>query len=963
MPGGGVGISAAYGALKTDKETGRMQVGALIGNLDPNTFSDNIIAIKMRKTEAYEDKITINVDKKIPAVEDLRTKVEALGNNLKKLTNDLRSNVAFYDSSIPNALNTKISRSKESDGAIVLSIDSIAKASITDYDINVTQKATADRVTCGINFKSLEETVGFSGNLVVNNQIIPITQNVSTLSRIINDINSTTEFSNVKASSLHISNTKGYVLILESTKLAEPINFLGNAGTDALILGVGGLNITPTDPSALDETATDQITTAYTNASKTAAVGFSGNLVINGQAIPITGTDLIDATNPEELKKASTLNTIMDSINYISDKTNVTASISNGPNFALVLTSTETGVPIKFDALTTDASLKGGSDALVPLANTDPNDLIGEDQIAIKDKITSTYTTTDPAAAANFSGNLLINNQLIKVTASSSLNTIIKSINALSKEAKVIAKLSDPDESGNIQLVIEGTQAGIPIDFDGKKTDDSLRGAGKLILSTINKDSNLLIAKLSINGSNIERLDNIISDAIAGVRITIDKVSTKNTVFAIDYDKQQAFSAINEFITNYNLVVDGVNEHKKMNADGKTPDEKAILYGEDILNSIDNLLRYATNFTVAGSDSSLAGSEEAANESKIKNYKGLGDIGIMIDSKTGKLNVNTQTLQEKILNSDFEKIVRLFGNFAQSTNSQFYASSMPEKLTTEMAGKPINLTYSYNGATSTDETFAENFTVPEPTKKLSYSVSGQTVSLTYALNDDGTTYSATITGNQLKDEKGQLISGDKCTSTAVLSNSNKTFTFPDDSIYAGLIINFKDDASALIIGSSITTTLTLPQFTATLSMDGKEDVLISNVRDDFIKAPKGSIYEGLKLGYDVTGNYLRLGFNKTNTTILTLTEGISVGFDKAVSAATTRYNPSNKEVPTSAFDVAVQILLEENKGNENRIKDIVEDAENIRKQSNHGQQKLYAQAHRTEAISQMLAAELASHYG
>ncbi len=115
MPaGGGVGISAAYGALKTDKETGRTQVGALIGNLDPNTIGESVAAVTLQKSDIYKDKITLNVDKKLPAIEELRTKVDALGGSLKKLTNDLRSNVLASDSSIPNALNAKLSRSKES---------------------------------------------------------------------------------------------------------------------------------------------------------------------------------------------------------------------------------------------------------------------------------------------------------------------------------------------------------------------------------------------------------------------------------------------------------------------------------------------------------------------------------------------------------------------------------------------------------------------------------------------------------------------------------------------------------------------------------------------------------------------------------------------------------------------------------------------------------------------------------
>ncbi|MDP5370132.1 MAG: hypothetical protein NWR39_00955, partial [Pseudomonadota bacterium] len=76
-----------------------------------------------------------------------------------------------------------------------------------------------------------------------------------------------------------------------------------------------------------------------------------------------------------------------------------------------------------------------------------------------------------------------------------------------------------------------------------------------------------------------------------------------------------------------------------------------------------------------------------------------------------------------------------------------------------------------------------------------------------------------------------------------------------------------------------------------------------------------------------------------------------------------RHNPHKDEVPTSAFDVSIQTLIEENKSNEIRIKEIIDDAERIRERYERGRQSLYTKAHRTEAISQMLAAELASHYG
>ena len=121
--------------------------------------------------------------------------------------------------------------------------------------------------------------------------------------------------------------------------------------------------------------------------------------------------------------------------------------------------------------------------------------------------------------------------------------------------------------------------------------------------------------------------------------------------------------------------------------------------------------------------------------SESSDYKSLSDIGIMISSnssgeseQSGKLTLNAAILQERILNDDFDKIIKLFGNSAKSSDPQFYAVGMPETFTQDMAGKPIKVTYTHVGATSEDSTFSTNFIVLEPTQKLDSSVAGQTVS-------------------------------------------------------------------------------------------------------------------------------------------------------------------------------------------------------------------------------------------
>ena len=835
-----IGVENTYGQIRTDEKTKQTKIGTLINGVDPNSIANELVAVKNQQSDQYKDKITLNSDKKIPVIETLRQKLETLDGSLKKLTNNLQSNFLGSNSLYPNALGARIERPKQADGAINITMNSMAKVSTSDEIISVSQVASKDRITSGFKFPSNNSPVDYSGNLVINDQTIAISNN-STLNSIINDINSLTNLTHVTASQIKISDTAGYVLILESNNIAEPINFDGMPGTSENILSSEGLNLTQT--STLDPAALDHVVSGYTNTSADAGFGFSGTLSINNQSITIS---------PD-----SSLNSIRDAINCL-------------------------------------------------------------------------------------------------------------------KESNVVASVTSTD-GVNFALTLDGTQAGVPINFMGiPGTSDTLRVDQGLKIPATNTDRDSLIAKLTINGTDIERSNNLISDVIPGVTITVNTVSTKDassnirpTIFSIDYDKDKAFAAIKEFVENYNLVIDALDEQKKMSADKRTPDPSAVLFGETILNSVEFLLRGVTNSANLGPQS---GSGSSIPDPKNKDYTSLLDIGIKLNSfnsdkkeanTNGKLNINDEIFKERMLDGDFDKIIKLFGNYAQFVDSNFHAYKMPDELNKDIAGRPITLSYAYNGVTAADDAFSTNFNVPEPLKPLGAFAAGQPVTLTYTQNGDGT-YSATIAcNNTIKNDKGDIING-----TATAQISNNQFSFPDGSIYAGLVIN--STGTLPTYGSNITSTFTLPQFTATLSMPGQTDVVINNVQHKLINAPKDSIYAGLQIGYFAPGDTSPLTIGQSMKTSFTLTQGVAVSFDQALSYATSKYAPkdnSKDRKVTGIFDIAIQRLLDENTSNEKRIEEITRDAQLILQKWEPKMQKLFEASHRSKSISLMLEAQMASLKG
>ena len=142
-----IGVENTYGQIRTDEKTKQTKIGTLINGVDPNSIANELVAVKNQQSDQYKDKITLNSDKKIPVIETLRQKLETLDGSLKKLTNNLQSNFLGSNSLYPNALGARIERPKQADGAINITMNSMAKVSTSDEIISVSQVASKDRIT------------------------------------------------------------------------------------------------------------------------------------------------------------------------------------------------------------------------------------------------------------------------------------------------------------------------------------------------------------------------------------------------------------------------------------------------------------------------------------------------------------------------------------------------------------------------------------------------------------------------------------------------------------------------------------------------------------------------------------------------------------------------------------------------------------------------------------------------
>ncbi len=862
------------------------------GTIDPYELIQELSAVKTAQVEYYQDKIDINTNKKTPALEELRTKAKTLQNCLEKLTNDPRINYGSTQS-YSNALSSKAASVKKSDAnpAVSIRADTLAKATENDHKINVTQISSKDRVKCGLYVDKSTDQVGFSGTLSVNNALITI-DTTDTIYQICNKINASSVNSNVNSTVVQVSEDGGYYLMIEANDFATPINFYGTPPTSPSLFGLAPRANTPESDLA-DVGAgplQDVIESEYYCSDHAGALDIAGDLVLNGHTFTIT-------------KDMTTLDDLIDAING-NVSANITASYYTTTTergdtvYGLKLTGNVAGSVIDFTD--TSSSLLG----IVPSVAT--TDLASGSY----DSITSGFIATDADVAMGVSGNLVLQNETFTLTETTTLTELMNLINENDK-VDLTAELALVDgETNQFRLKLTNTIAGEVINMLGCVPTEAglLDDAGlKVPPTTTSLDD--LIAKFTFNGIEMTRDSNTIKNLMPNVTFSLITPSEDDTIFSIEYMKQDGYDAVKNFVDAYNDVMRTLHKHKQENPDG-TPAADATLYGDRVITQFEYLLRHVQEAPTLG------------NKRSSTSYMGLSDIGISFtttknpgdENIPGMMLLNTGTLSACIADKSYDDLIRLFGNYCESSNPMFSVFDVGSKFPSRLLGKDIAVTYRYDGVKDGDSPYTDNFTMLEPSVALNESVAGKAVTITYTQSTD-TSFSIAISGIE-----GQA--------TVTVDNVlDGHVVMPANSIFKGLKFDFIGTAPA--IGNSIVATVKLPEYVAVLSCSGEADVTISNVRNNIIEGPVGSIYEGLVFGYQYgSTSPLSMGGGTINTT-LSLTKGIAVGFLDEVAEATLR-TPEGQDA-TGLVDLAVMLLDSENETNTKRISDAQAAAERQRK--------------------------------
>jgi flagellar hook-associated protein 2 len=169
-------------------------------------------------------------------------------------------------------------------------------------------------------------------------------------------------------------------------------------------------------------------------------------------------------------------------------------------------------------------------------------------------------------------------------------------------------------------------------------------------LTNQNQGSNV---SFQLNGKQVTRSANVITDAIPGATITLlgTTPDTETINLKIATDRSQLSSALQTLVTKYNAVVDELDKHIGPNAD--------LLLADSSVLGLQSLMRQISGYRTTGGDP----------------VSSLVDLGISLDTN-GKMSLDS-TVISALPDSSVARALSYVSGFATTMSAQLGAYSDP----------------------------------------------------------------------------------------------------------------------------------------------------------------------------------------------------------------------------------------------------------------------------------------------
>lgn len=255
-------------------------------------------------------------------------------------------------------------------------------------------------------------------------------------------------------------------------------------------------------------------------------------------------------------------------------------------------------------------------------------------------------------AALNITGNVQLNGKALSISSTDSLSSIASKINSTANIGVKASVLQT--EPGKYKLILTSASTGTAntMTFGGDtaawQSLGVLDGSG-----AANQIQAAADAVFTVNGVQLTRGSNTVSDVIPGVTLTLSQaVDAKTgaggtTTLKVSNDDQAVVDCVKQFIVDYNTLMDTIKDYNSWNADTRAA---GTLFGDPLLQKLLHALREVIFNPVNGA---------------IPGYKSMSSVGISTGalgsrSKDGKLTLDENKLKEA-LSTNRDAVLALFG--------------------------------------------------------------------------------------------------------------------------------------------------------------------------------------------------------------------------------------------------------------------------------------------------------------
>lgn len=349
-------------------------------------------------------------------------------------------------------------------------------------------------------------------------------------------------------------------------------------------------------------------------------------------------------TSTSPVSASGYVNLVVGSQTYqlnISKNNNLTGLVNAIDNSGAAVTASilTTGTGATPDYLVVTANSTGATTLQLNDLKS-PSDLITNTGTGTETSLTNYADPTSTPVSSSGYVNLVVGSTTynLNISANNNLNGLVQAIN--NAGAGVTAAASN----GSLSISTNNSSATIQLN-DMTPTN---------LISNTNQGSN---ADFFLNNIEVTRSSNTINDVISGVSLTLNSTtSTSNpsATISVSTDAGQLSSALQSLVTNYNSLVDQVNQ--------QTGQSGGALVGDSMIWQISNDMQQLATYWNPSSSSSI---------------HSLSDLGIEFDD-TGKMSFNQNTFNSlsqtqisdafSFLGSSTSGLAALANNFTQITD-------------------------------------------------------------------------------------------------------------------------------------------------------------------------------------------------------------------------------------------------------------------------------------------------------